>query len=186
MCTGATHFKTGQKSSLFSFWSCALVALLTAIVSPSSLTSGEIYLHFFENVTTIMATVVLMIAVVMVKTKGGVSERGSISWGEEEVHAGIPGSRRRAGGRGGWMQGSHPLVCPLFMLLYGSLHVSGTRLLLAGCGCHKCQACTERCNLSSRHGRPVEPTVLLHTAGESRTQHADLIMTLKPTPKQHR
>lgn len=68
------------------------------------------------------------------------------------------------------MQGSHPLICPLFIFLYSSLHVSGTRLLLAGCGCHKCQACMERCNLSSRHGRPVKPTVLLHTAGESWAQ----------------
>lgn len=63
------------------------------------------------------------------------------------------------------MQGSHPLFfpCSLFMLLYFPVLLSGTRLLLAGCCYHKCQACMERCNLSSHHGRPGEPTVLRHS-----------------------
>lgn len=44
------------------------------------------------------------------------------------------------------MQGSHPpFSCPLFVILYISVLVSGSRLLLAGCRYHKCQACMERC-----------------------------------------
>lgn len=46
--------------------------------------TGKFYLHFFENVITLMMmTVVLMIIVVVVEIKGGVSERVSSSRGEE-------------------------------------------------------------------------------------------------------
>ncbi len=84
--------QTRQKSSsLFSFSSCALLALLTAIVSPSSFTAlpserghGEVLSALFENVITIITmTTVLMMIIVPVKIKGGVSERVSRSWGEE-------------------------------------------------------------------------------------------------------
>lgn len=73
-----------QKSSLFSFSCCALLALLTAIVSPSSTAlpsergHGEVLSALFENVITI----IMMMITVMVKIKGGVSERVSRSWGE--------------------------------------------------------------------------------------------------------
>lgn len=44
---------------------------------------GKFYLHFFENVITIIMMIVLMIIIVSVKIKGGVSERVSSDWGEE-------------------------------------------------------------------------------------------------------
>lgn len=45
--------------------------------------TGKFYLHFFENVITIIMTmIVLMIIIVLVVTKGAESERVSSSWGE--------------------------------------------------------------------------------------------------------
>lgn len=84
--------QTGQKSSLFSFSSCAPLALLTAIVSPHppllpfllNKGTGKFYLHFLKNVITIIIMMtVLMTITVLVKIKGGVSEMVSSSWGEE-------------------------------------------------------------------------------------------------------
>lgn len=80
--------QTWQNSSLFSFSSCAL-ALLTAIVSPSSFTvlpsergHGEVLSALFENVITTIIMIVLMMIIVLMKIKGGDSERVSSSWGE--------------------------------------------------------------------------------------------------------
>lgn len=81
--------QTWQNSSLFSFSSCALLALLTAIVSPSSFTPlpserrhGEVLSALFENVITTIIMIVLMMIIVLMKIKGGDSERVSSSWGE--------------------------------------------------------------------------------------------------------
>lgn len=81
----------------------------------------------------------------------------SIVRGEETVHAAISGLGDELEDVEGWMLGSHP---PSFFFFFGSLLCSRFSCLpLAGCWHHKCQACTERCNLSSRRRRPVEPTV---------------------------
>lgn len=85
------------------------------------------------------------------------------------------------------MQGFHPLFCcPLFVILCISVPVSGTRLLPADCWYHKCQACMERCNLSSHPRRPVEPTVLLHTVQISRRGQDAAADMEAPWNRQHR
>lgn len=87
--TGVKWVETGQKSSLFSFSSCALLALLTAILSPYSTAlpsergHGEVHFALFKNVITIIIImIVLMMIIAVVKIKGGVCEGAGSSRGE--------------------------------------------------------------------------------------------------------
>lgn len=90
--TGATQFRLGRNLLLFSLSHLALFLLfLLPLFPPSSCTAlpsergrREVLSALFENVITIiMMMTVLMMIIVPVKTKGGVSERVSSSWGEE-------------------------------------------------------------------------------------------------------
>lgn len=90
VCVNNTIQTQQNSSSLFSFSSCALLALLTAIVSPSSFTAlpserghRDLLSALFENViTTIMMIVLMMMIMGLMEIKGGESERVCSSWGE--------------------------------------------------------------------------------------------------------
>lgn len=136
--------QTRQKSSsLFSFSSCALLALLTAIVSPSSFTAlpsvrghGEVLSALFENV---MTTIMMMI-IVLVKIKGGVSERVSSSWGEETSSLWFQGLEMKWRTQRMDVGLSPSSLCSSFfpsvylcVCVFVCVCMSATRLLVAGC-----------------------------------------------------
>lgn len=66
MFTGATHSKRDRNLLLFCLSGLVLLLLflLPLFPHPPRPAGGEFSLHFFENVTTIKATMVLMITVV--------------------------------------------------------------------------------------------------------------------------
>lgn len=157
-----------QKSSLFSFSSCAL---LTAIVSPSSFTAlpserghGEVLSALFEDVITIIM-IVLMIIIELVKMKGGVSERVSNTWGELMSALWFQGLEMRRA-----EDGCRALIL-LFLLLLFSLvcfncvcvWMSATRFLVASCLWPKCQAKMERSDLSACGMEASQHNVLINS-----------------------
>lgn len=100
-CVHRTRTRSSRKLLFSLSLPALLLALLTAIVSPSSTAlpcergTGEVHFALFDNVITTIMMIVLMMIIHMVKIKGGESERAGSGLGGGDVCSVISGLRRQ-------------------------------------------------------------------------------------------